>query len=443
MNQAVVIEKLIDDSDFSGRQFLGVGLCGLLAIAIGFDNQAMASAAAQAAVEEYRMPASQIGAVFSAVSAGWLIGALAQGPLGDRCGRKIVMLGAFFLTSVLSLLTVVAATLDELIALRFLTEACLGSALPNLFAITAEYVPKRRRSTFVTLMFCGVTLGGILGGTAATNLPPLYGWRSVFYSSGLFSLALLPAVWLYAPESFSYLMNRPASNERIRHTLARLGKKVPADRSLRLATDDRTYATETIAQLFIHRRRLGTLLLSTIGFTGFFVSFSLSNWLPLVLSQSDAVASKAVLGGLALSGSGILGAVFFGVLADKYDIYRILCSTYLVGAVSVAFIGAVPRIEEPIAASIFMMGFFCIGSQMCFPALVAASYPSALRASALGWTMSVGHIGVVFGPMITGSLLEWKFTASDLFYLAASLVLATLVAVAALSYIHNRQLETA
>ncbi|MBG0807876.1 MFS transporter [Methylosinus sp. H3A] len=139
----------------------------------GFDARAMAYAA-PAVAAELHIPTSDFGLVFGASSFGSLTGVLAQGPLGDKFGRKSVMLAVFLLVGAASLPNVQATRLDELITLRFLAGLGLDGTLPNLFAITAEYTPRRRRSTFVTAMFCGVPLGSMLGGSSAANFCQKY-----------------------------------------------------------------------------------------------------------------------------------------------------------------------------------------------------------------------------------------------------------------------------
>lgn len=129
----------------------------------------------------------------------------------------------------------------------------------------------------------------------------------------------------------------------------------------------------------------------------------------------------------------MLGAMFFAVLTDKYDVYKILVPAYVAAAVSVAMIGAVPLKSELVVIVIFSVGFLFIGAQMCFPTLVAVYYPSSLRATGIGWTMGVGRIGAIVGPAFTGILLKQNFTTSELFYFAAGVTISAVIALVILS----------
>lgn len=433
MNRVVSIEGLIDESEIGRWQIVIVALCGLLAMADGFDGQAMAFAAPEI-VKEFGIPPSALGAVFAAGSFGSLTGVVAQGPLGDRLGRKTVMLAAFVLVSLSSLLNVVAATTEALIALRFAAGVGLGAALPNLFALTSEYTPKRRRSTFVTAMFCGIPLGSVLGGMATAAILPTSGWRAVFYLAGALPLILSAAAWLLIPESLAFLATRKDSDLRIGEILTRIGVSTP-DGGVPFAEIDRGVGAGS-AQLFAEGRLYGTLLLSAISFISLLVSISLTNWLPLILNQAGVTIGMAVIGGVVLSGGGMLGAMFFAMLTDAHDVYKILLPAYIAATLSVAAIGAVPLQGDLVVAAIFAAGFLFIGAQMCFPTLVAAYYPSALRATGIGWTMGAGRIGAIVGPAFTGLLLERKLATSELFYIGAA---TTLLAVAALALLAHAE----
>jgi AAHS family 4-hydroxybenzoate transporter-like MFS transporter len=72
---------------------------------------------------------------------------------------------------------------------------------------------------------------------------------------------------------------------------------------------------------------------------------------------------------------------------------------------------------------------------MCFPTLVAAYYPSALRATGIGWTMGAGRIGAIVGPAFTGLLLERKFSTGELFYIGAATTLSAVAALALLAFV--------
>ena len=69
-----------------------------------------------------------------------------------------------------SLMSAYSGGLTSLIVLRFVTGLGLGGAMPMTITLASEFCPTARRSSLVTLMFCGFTLGSALGGLIAARV---------------------------------------------------------------------------------------------------------------------------------------------------------------------------------------------------------------------------------------------------------------------------------
>lgn len=70
------------------------------------------------------------------------------------------------------------------VVMRFLTGIGLGAAMLNTTTLLAEYIPERRRSLLITIMFIGFGVGSAVVGFAAGWLIPHLGWRSVLIACG-------------------------------------------------------------------------------------------------------------------------------------------------------------------------------------------------------------------------------------------------------------------
>ncbi|WP_260850607.1 MFS transporter [Rhodococcus sp. WB9] len=79
----------------------------------------------------------------------------------------------------------------QLITLRFLTGAGLGAAIPSLVALTSEFAPARRRSSFVMFTYCWFALGFVAAGIVSGIVIPHWGWRAMFVIGGTVPLVLL------------------------------------------------------------------------------------------------------------------------------------------------------------------------------------------------------------------------------------------------------------
>ena len=88
------------------------------------------------------MPRTALGPVFSAGLFGAMVGALLFGPLGDRFGRKRMLVAAAAIFGVFTVLTATAASLPWLVTVRFL--AGIGLAAPR--PASSRWRPSSRRA---------------------------------------------------------------------------------------------------------------------------------------------------------------------------------------------------------------------------------------------------------------------------------------------------------
>ncbi len=165
------VTALIDDRPLSPLQWLVFVLCSLAAFLDGADSQSIGVAAPLIAAG-FGMPMGSFAPAFSAGLFGATIGALTFGPLGDRFGRKRMLIVAVLLLSVFTLLTAAARTFPELLAIRFLGGLGLGGATPCFITLCAEYAPRRRRAMLASVLWAAYPLAAILIGCLAALASP-------------------------------------------------------------------------------------------------------------------------------------------------------------------------------------------------------------------------------------------------------------------------------
>jgi MFS transporter, AAHS family, 4-hydroxybenzoate transporter len=381
-----------------------IGLCALVAILDGFDTQSIAFVA-PVILKQWGLEAASFGPVFAAGLLGLMLGALVFSPIADRIGRKGVIVVSTAWFGIFSLATAYAASPGELLGYRFLTGLGLGGAMPNIIALTSEYAPKRLRATLVTVMFCGFPLGAVLGGVLSAKLIAAFGWPSVFLLGGVLPLVLVPVLIAWMPESLRFLARKQAE----------------------------PLAGVPVKQLFTGGRAAGTVLLWIVFFANLLLLYFLINWLPTVLQRSGLPIERAIIGTVVLNAGGIAGGILLGWLVDKRGPYGVLLAAYALGAVCVAAIGSTPAAVAGVMAIVFLAGFFIIGSQFCMNALAADAYPTAARATGVGWALGVGRIGSIIGPVVGGMLLSLGWEPSTLFLAAAGPAAVSALAVWLLS----------
>lgn len=175
-----------------------------------------------------------------------------------------------------------------------------------------------------------------------------------------------------------------------------------------------------VRQLFAEGRAAGTLLLWTAFFMSLLLSFFLINWMPALLRGVGLPIESAVIATVTLNAGGIVGSIVLAQFVDRFGPYAVIGPAYAVGTVFVALVGLLGAALPLILATVFLAGFFSIGAQLCAVTLVAVFYPTAMRATGIGWCMGIGRIGAIAGPVIGGALLGAGFDARAMFFAAAA-----------------------
>jgi AAHS family 4-hydroxybenzoate transporter-like MFS transporter len=69
--------------------------------------------------------------------------------------------------------------------------------------------------------------------------------------------------------------------------------------------------------------------------------------------------------------------------------------------------------------TIFIAGFCIVGGQPAVNALAASYYPTTLRSTGIGWSLGVGRIGSIIGPVLGGELIRLNWPNSTIFLVVA------------------------
>ena len=155
----------------------------------GYDMQVVGYAA-PAIIKAWHSDKAAFGAVFGAGLGGFMLGATILGNLGDRFGRKRMIVAGSLLFGLFTLASAWADGLTSLLVLRTIAGIGLGGSIPNAIALVTEYAPARERATRVGMMFIGYTVGSAVGGLIAAHLIPSWGWPSVFVVGGVLPIAI-------------------------------------------------------------------------------------------------------------------------------------------------------------------------------------------------------------------------------------------------------------
>lgn len=412
------VQTFLNGNRFSGYQWIVFGLCFSIMLLDGFDT-AVIGYIAPSLLKEWGIGKPALGAVLSAALFGFATGALLAGPLGDRFGRKIVLIGSVLLFAVACLGSSFANSLDMLTAIRFLTGVGLGAAGPNAITLTSEYCPDRRRAMLTNAMFSGFPLGAACGGFLAAWMIPLWGWRSVLLLGGASPLVLVGLAVLFLPESARYMVAKAMPAETIRAVLARIAPVEPGVTHFVLTEQVARTAAKTGFGIILSRSYIiGTVMMWLAYFMGLVIFYALMNWMPLLLNDAGLEPKNATLVS-ALFPLGGVGAIFFGWLMDRTNANRVIAVGYVLTALAICAIGQAVAHLGVLMLLVLIAGTLMNTAQVSMPALAAGFYPTRCRATGVAWMLGIGRFGGIAGSILVAELARRELGFGTIFMVIA------------------------
>lgn len=377
--------------------------------------------------------AAQAGALGSYALVGVMIGALSAGAVGDRIGRRKIMLGSIAWFSVGMAATSFAQNITTFGILRLLTGLGIGAIVATAGAIIAEFAPAGRRNLFNAVVYSGIPAGGVLASALAMLLRDHIGWRGLFLIGALPLVIVLPYAWYALPESPRWLSSRGRTDEALALCSAR-GLPInsfidaPAETSDDAGSDGSGAAGTAAASptgfagLVTPAYRLGTLLLGFMSFAGLLLTYGLNTWLPTIM-ESYGIDAKSSLGFLlVLNGGAIAGGLAASRLADLHGPRVIVACSFLLATSALVAV----TLSPPIALMILLVaaaGMGTIGTQVLVYGFVSNYYETGSRAAGVAWCAGFGRLGGILGPVIGGLLVAAGLQAETSFLVFAGVAL--------------------
>jgi len=347
---------------------------------------------------------------------------LPAGWLADRYGGKRLFGGCILISSVISLLTPVAARahFGVLLLLRVLLGMCDGFLFPAVHALIARWSAPKYRSTVVALIFMGPSLGIVVGMILSGVLCDhgfAGGWPSVFYVFGM-----VGCVWSAA--RFLLCYDSPATHPRISTTEREYWEKIIGARELvaRPPTPWRKILTSlpvwalTIA-LFAYSWGFNTLI----------------TWVPVFM--------RDVLG-FNMMNSGVFSAVPFlanvfsvpvGWFADwlrspgrlSTNVVRKIIRTngFVLGACMLILVGYI-GCNRAVAVSLMFLFIVCLCITKTVVIVNQLDLAPLHAGKIMGLTKFVAVVASIVAPQVVGAFIYYSSTRAEwqkVFFLAAGI----------------------
>jgi AAHS family 4-hydroxybenzoate transporter-like MFS transporter len=400
----VDISQLIDEAPLSAFQARIVALCALASFLDGYDVQALGLAVPRMA-ETFAVAPTAFAPALSGSLVGMAGGAMLLAPLGDKFGRRPMMIALMSLIGLSTLGVMLAHNLVVLTGWRVLTGVAIGAAVPIAVAMTSEYTPVRLRAGLITVVIAAMALGSFAAGIVAPIVDGLWGWRGIFAVGAVLPLVLAAMLWAAFPESLRFLIARGHKPEEVLRQVRRIA---PGGADIvPVASAPAHVAKASLGALFSPLYRFRTTLLWVILWFNLFAAYSLISWLPTLLHSAGwATADAQRATGLVALG-GIAGGLCMSWIADRGHAIKTLVGAYMATAFLLGMITTGPGNVAVWTSLLTLVGAGAFGAQMALISISAAHYyPPELRSTGVGWYSGVGRFGAIVGPLALAELMK-------------------------------------
>jgi MFS family permease len=273
--------------------------------------------------------------------------------------------------------------------------------------MVAEYANDRSRTLAVAIMAAGYPMGAIVGGAISSNLLATGGWRDVFHFGAIATAVFFPIAWFLLPESVGYLMQRRPADllSRVNKALRGVGHSIVD--SLPNATGET--AKTSVTELFSPGLRRTTLLLTIGYFTHIMTFYFILKWIPKIVVDMGYEPSAA--GGVLVWANvgGLTGALLLSVLSLRIPTRVLVISVMLLSVIMVSIFGQGQADLGQLSLIAAAAGFCTNAGVVGLYAIIASSFPTAVRGGGTGFVIGFGRGGAALGPIFAGLLFSFDF----------------------------------
>jgi MFS family permease len=326
-------------------------------------------------------------------------GGVGFGRIADRYGRVRALMLSVALYSVFTFLCGFANGLVMFALFRVFLGFGMGGVWSSGASLVSETWPAEHRGKALGLMQSGWAIGYAAAVLVAGAVQPRFGWRAVFF------IGILPAL-------FAIWVQRRVKEPAIWRERAR----VPAARKASIFESG-------IAKL--------TIVLTLMNMCTLFGWWGFNLWLPSFLKSSPAqggagLGAAATTGFLFVMQAGMwVGYVSYGFISDRIGRKKSYVAYLLAAAVLLAIYVS---IRNPTALLVLgpCVAFTATGYFSGFGAVTAEVYPTAVRATAQGFTYNVGRLASAAAPYLVGSLADTHGFGAALLVCSAAFIVAAI-----------------
>lgn len=359
---------------------------------VSFMDRMVMSSAIPYISEDYQLGPLQTGVLLSAFFLSYSIAQVPGGLLVDKFGLRRVATFAMIWWSFFTAVTGAAASLTQMVVVRFLFGLGEGVFPSAAFKAVAVWFPKKERATANAVKLASTPLGGALAPLFVVAVMSVAGWRAVFYS--LFIPGILCTVLFWV-----FVADKPSDDRRVSaQELAEIeadDTPVPGASQLQTNLAGALRDPQILCYFLI-------LFSFDIGYWGF------STWLPtyLVKARGFSAAQMGVAASLPFFAATV-GCFVGGWVSDRFfsNNRRLPIMFAQLGAALLLYLSYQAESVVVLVLCQTLAGFCLSFFTSTFWALPMNTVPRSLMGVISGLINMAGQVAAFISPILVGYLV--------------------------------------
>ena len=359
-------------------------------------------------MEEFQISYATAGSLFSAIFLSYTLMQVPSGYLGDRFGRRKILILSTVLWFFFSLGTALVQSFAMLVAVRFMTGFAHGAYFGNEKPTIVAFTPAGKMGQGQAVSFMGLAFGFFLAVFFSGMIADYtHNWRWVFVVFSFPSIITSFLVYKYI-EDPKPIPKKDSAGNRAAYRKAFMGRDL--------------------------------WLMYTLGFTLLYAFWLLATWMPSIYQEigiSGMTASSVLSGILGLVG--LPGLFIIGTLSDSFSRrgvgrkWFVAASALMWALLMFAMAYAVETRGSSTVITVLYLtsGFFAFGVWPPYYALLGELAPKEIVGTTFGLANLIGFLSSWVAPSFTGWVKDTTGSFSGGLYVAAFVLTAGIILILA------------
>ncbi|MBN8817444.1 MAG: MFS transporter [Sphingomonas sp.] len=361
-----------------------LGSCALFMLIEGFDLSAMPLAVPRVAAQ-WDVPPASFAFSLSAVIVGIGLSAILIAPLGERFGRRQLILSSGLFTCAVTFGTATAGSPLAFAIWRLLTGLGLGACLPNVTACAAAIAPKHIKARALALISVAIPIGSVIAGFLVGPMVALAGWQGIFIAAGALTAIATLVLFLL---------------------LGKVANATPPPSASVARFQSASSPKPPLREIFGAPYKKTTILLIALGSTNAFLLYMLANWLPTLLPRAGMTMDMAARLSAIMQAGGIAGGLLIAQGMDKgrsYPAFNIGYVSAIGALLGLAMLRYSPSFWMPL---LIILGGGITGAHTAILIFGMSFFPDRLTSSFVGAFLALTRFGAILGPLFGAAVLD-------------------------------------